>query len=182
MTPSKHGAALGEEPPEKIDCALARDASNTPHRPCRRQKHSLASATLSPKTHCWLAALVLCAALAAQHTAAAAPTQGQAAQQPNDSQGPVLSSFEVAQGAILLHFAHVEGSLRLRGRARECFQIAGADHIWFPADAHLVNGVVVVSTSLVQQPAEVLYNPGAAPTPVLSDGAGHLARAFHAGP
>ncbi|HEY1808444.1 MAG TPA: hypothetical protein VGG42_07760 [Acidobacteriaceae bacterium] len=73
-------------------------------------------------------------------------------------QGPTLSSSEIAQGAILLHFAHAEGGLCLKDRGRGTFQIAGADHHWFPADAHLVNGVVVVSTSLVQQPTAVRYS------------------------
>lgn len=76
---------------------------------------------------------------------------------PSGDQGPAPSSFEIAQGAILLHFTHADGGLRLEGAGREAFQIAGADHIWFPADAHLVNGVVVVSTSLVQQPTDVRY-------------------------
>lgn len=76
---------------------------------------------------------------------------------PAGDQGPALSSFEIAQGAILLHFTHADGGLRIEGVGREAFQIAGVDHIWFPADAHLVNGVVVVSTSLVQQPTAVRY-------------------------
>jgi hypothetical protein len=33
---------------------------------------------------------------------------------PADGQGPVLSSSEIAQGAILLHFTHADGGLRLK--------------------------------------------------------------------
>ncbi len=58
---------------------------------------------------------------------------------------------------MLLHFAHAQGGLLLKSPGRGAFEIAGADHIWFPAEAHLVNGVVVVSTSLVQQPTAVRY-------------------------
>jgi hypothetical protein len=76
---------------------------------------------------------------------------------PAGGQGPVLSSTEIAQGAMLLHFTHAEGGLVLKSSGRGVFEIAGADHIWFPAEAHLVNGVVVVSTSLVQQPTDVRY-------------------------
>ena len=72
-------------------------------------------------------------------------------------QGPVLSSTEIAQGAMLLRFSQADGGLLLKGSGRGAFEIAGADHIWFPAEAHLVNGVVVVSTSLVQQPTAVRY-------------------------
>lgn len=97
---------------------------------------------------------------------------------PAGDQGPALSSFEIAQGAILLHFTHADGGLRVEGAGREAFQIAGVDHIWFPADAHLVNGVVVVSTSLVQQPTAVRYawqGPAAAK---LFNGAGLPAAPF----
>ena len=77
---------------------------------------------------------------------------------PVEKQGPVLGSSEVAQGAMLLHFTNAVGGLLLRGSGRGAFEIAGADHVWFPAEAHLVNGVVVVSTSLVQQPKVVRYS------------------------
>lgn len=100
---------------------------------------------------------------------------------PVASQGPVLSSFEIAQGAILLHFTNAGDGLRLNGSGRNTFQIAGADHNWFPADAHLVNGVVVVSTSLVQQPTAVRYtwqDPAAA---TLFNSAGFPAAPFHTG-
>jgi hypothetical protein len=94
-------------------------------------------------------------------------------------QGPVLSSFEIAQGAILLHFTQTDGGLRIQGSGREAFQIAGADHIWFPADAHLVNGVVVVSTSLVQQPTAVRYTWHVTADARLFNGAGLPAAPFH---
>lgn len=84
-----------------------------------------------------------------------APREYQGA--PASAQGPMLSSTEIAQGAMLLHFANAEGGLVLKSSGRGAFEIAGADHIWFPAEAHLVNGVVVVSTSLVQQPTAVRY-------------------------
>jgi hypothetical protein len=108
------------------------------------------------------------------------PSSALAEQQgvPVDDQGPALSSFEIAQGAILLHFTHADGGLRLEGSGREAFQIAGADHIWFPADAHLVNGIVVVSTSLVQQPTAVRYTWQATAAARLFNGAGLRAAPF----
>jgi hypothetical protein len=109
-----------------------------------------------------LSALLLSlASLFAQQPAPANPDASPAAPErqgvPAGGQGPVLSSTEIAQGAMLLHFTHAEGGLVLKGSGRGVFEIAGADHIWFPAEAHLVNGVVVVSTSLVQQPTDVRY-------------------------
>jgi hypothetical protein len=101
--------------------------------------------------------------LAAQEPAQAAPAVG--------DRGPVLSSSEIQQGAILLHFAHADGGLRLDNPGRGAFEIAGADHVWFPAEAHLVNGIVVVSTSLVQQPIAVRYNWTNIKTAALFNGA-----------
>lgn len=97
---------------------------------------------------------------------------------PADGQGPALSSFEIAQGAILLHFTNADDGLRLNGSGRNAFQIAGADHRWFPADAHLVNGVVVVSTSLVQQPTVVRYTWQDRAAATLFNGAGLPAAPF----
>jgi hypothetical protein len=93
-------------------------------------------------------------------------------------QGPVLSSTEIAQGAMLLHFTHADGGLLLKGSGRGAFEIAGADHIWFPAEAHLVNGVVVVSTSLVQQPTDVRYTWSSLAAATLFNRAGEAAAPF----
>lgn len=71
--------------------------------------------------------------------------------------GPALASSEIQQGAILLHFINADGGLVLKSSGRGAFQIAGADHVWYPAEAHLVNDILVVSTSLVQQPTAVRY-------------------------
>jgi hypothetical protein len=93
--------------------------------------------------------------------------------------GPVLSSSEIAQGAMLLHFANTEGGLVLKSPGRGAFEIAGADHIWFPAEAHLVNGVVVVSTSLVQQPTAMRYTWSNLAAAKLFNNAGLPAAPFH---
>jgi len=94
------------------------------------------------------------------------------------NQSPVLSSSEMAQGAILLRFEHADRGLRLESSGRGTFEIAGADHIWFPAEAHLVNGVVVVSTSLVQQPIVVRYHWTSRKTAALFNGANLPAEPF----
>ena len=95
-----------------------------------------------------------------------------------ESSGPVLSSSEIARGAILLHFNHTESGLVLKTPGRGAFKIAGADHVWFPAEAHLVNGVVVVSTSLVQEPAAVRYDWSRSADAALFNSAGLPARSF----
>ena len=95
------------------------------------------------------------------------------------AQGPVLSSTEIAQGAMLLGFSQAEGGLLLKGSGRGAFEIAGADHIWFPAEAHLVNGVLVVSTSLVQQPTAVRYRWSSLAAATLFNQAGVPAAPFN---
>src|SRR5690348_1751969 len=43
---------------------------------------------------------------------------------PVGDHGPVLSSSEIAQGAMLLHFTHADGGLRVKGSGRGSFEIA----------------------------------------------------------
>lgn len=84
---------------------------------------------------------------------------------PVPDQGPTLVSSKIATSAILLSFSHADSGLVIRNNEPGAFQIAGADHKWVWADAHIVNGVVVVSSSLVQFPTAVRYawqsNPNA---------------------
>lgn len=96
-------------------------------------------------------------------------------------QGPVLSSSEITQGAMLLHFGLAAGGLHLQSSGRGAFEIAGADHVWFPAEAHLVNGVVVVSTSLVPQPTAVRYQWSSTKTAALFNDANLPAQPFQIG-
>lgn len=106
-----------------------------------------------------------------------APAEHQGA--PAGGQGPVLTSSEIQQGAILLHFTNAGGGLVLKTAGRGAFQLAGADHIWFPAEAHLVNGVVVVSTSLLQQPRAVRYAWSSLDAAVLFNRVGVPVAPFH---
>jgi len=93
-------------------------------------------------------------------------------------QGPTLISSEVATSAIRLRFSHEDGGLMIRGNAHGAFQIAGADRQWFWADAHIVDGVVVVSSSLVQFPTQVRYAWQSNPNATLFNGAGVPAAPF----
>lgn len=109
-------------------------------------------------------------------TAGTSAAESQA--RPASDPGPALRSFEVAQGAILLHFPPAMGDLLLKGPGRGAFQIAGSDGKWLPADAHLANGVVVVSTSLIQQPVKVSYRWQGIASAVLFDGKGLPVKPF----
>jgi sialate O-acetylesterase len=127
--------------------------------------------------------LLSLSSLVAQQPAASARvdpvnTPGEQSAGQAGGEGPVFSSSEIAQGAMLLHFIHADGGLLLKGSGRGVFEITGADHIWFPAEAHLVNGVVVVSTSLVQQPTAVRYTWSSPAAAVLFDSTGLPALPF----
>ncbi len=80
-------------------------------------------------------------------------------------EGPTFTSFDVLSMAIRLHFEHSEGGLVVKGDKPEEFEIAGDDHKWYWADAHVFGDTVVVSSSAVQNPKAVRYawqsNPAA---------------------
>jgi sialate O-acetylesterase len=81
------------------------------------------------------------------------------------SEGPAFTSFDVLSLAIRLHFAHAEGGLVIKGDKPDEFSIAGDDHKWYWADAHVFGDTVVVSSSAVPNPKAVRYawqsNPAA---------------------
>ncbi len=80
-------------------------------------------------------------------------------------EGPAFTSFDVLSLAIRLHVAHAEGGLVVKGDKPEEFSIAGDDHKWYWADAHVFGDTVVVSSSAVPNPKAVRYawqsNPAA---------------------
>lgn len=111
-----------------------------------------------------------------------APARDVAQQQPPNGQavpdqGPVLASYDHLTGAIRLHFAHAEDGLVLNYQPH-MFQIAGADRRWCWADAHAFGDVVIVSTSLVQNPVAVRYDWNVGAPSILFNKAGAPARPF----
>ena len=61
-------------------------------------------------------------------------------------------------------------------------KVAGADHVWFAAEAHLINGTVVVSSSLVQEPTAARYDWSSADAAALFNSAGFPAKPFRTDP
>jgi sialate O-acetylesterase len=93
-------------------------------------------------------------------------------------QGPTVDKVEKQAGCIRLHFAHADGGLVARSERLGQFQIAGADHKWIWADAHISGDYIIVSTSLVQNPVAVRYAWQANPMATLFNGAGLPAAPF----
>jgi sialate O-acetylesterase len=92
-------------------------------------------------------------------------------------QSPALVSYDKLGTAIRLHFAHADGGLVLNYQP-QAFQIAGADHQWHWADAHVFGDTVIVSTSLVQNPVAVRYDWQSNPPAILFNKAGLPAGPF----
>jgi len=92
--------------------------------------------------------------------------------------GPTLKSVERLPTSIRLHFFHTDGGLVAKGGKLEEFSIAGEDHKWFWADAHIEDDTVVVSSPKVANPKEVRYAWQSNPAATLFNGAGLPAAPF----
>jgi sialate O-acetylesterase len=92
--------------------------------------------------------------------------------------GPTLKSVERKQGAIKLHFDHIEGGLTARGGEPGEFSIAGDDRKWYWATARIEGDTIVVSCGSVPNPNEVRYAWQANPKATLFNGAGLPAAPF----
>ncbi len=87
--------------------------------------------------------------------------------------GPELRGFEVRGDAAILHFAHAEGGLDLRGEGRDrAFAVAGADRIWHWATPTLEGDTVVLRAAEVPAPVAVRYAWQSSPFTPLYNGAG----------
>jgi sialate O-acetylesterase len=83
-----------------------------------------------------------------------------------EADGPVFSWAERVGGSLRLHFDNADGGLEFRDsgtdRASEkdivsCFEIAGAQGNYFPAQAKIEGNTVVVRSDKVEQPVRVRY-------------------------
>jgi sialate O-acetylesterase len=92
--------------------------------------------------------------------------------------GPTLKSVERRPGSIRLRFTHSDRGLVVKGAKLEEFAIAGDDHKWYWADAHIEGNSVVVSSPSVPNPQEVRYAWQANPAATLFNGAGLPATSF----
>lgn len=87
-------------------------------------------------------------------------------------QGPTFKSLEHSPGAIKIRFTHAEGGLVASNGKVEEFSIAGKDHVWHWADAHLNGNTVIVSSPEVPNPEAVRYAWQSFPKVTLYNGAG----------
>ena len=70
--------------------------------------------------------------------------------------GPVLIEAVAEDGKVVLSFDYADGLKTSDGQALRCFEVAGQDERFVPAEAVIVDGKVVL-TSSVAEPAYVIY-------------------------
>jgi sialate O-acetylesterase len=92
--------------------------------------------------------------------------------------GPLPDGHEIRGSDIVLRFTHADGGLVAKGGELKGFVIAGDDKHWVRANASIVDGTVVVSSSDVPKPAAVRYAWANDPDCNLYNGAGLPASPF----
>jgi len=70
---------------------------------------------------------------------------------------PTYKKMVMKNDTVLVHFNHIPLGLTTYGKPITQFEVAGADQIFYPATAMLVNEVVKVFSEKVKQPVAVRY-------------------------
>lgn len=92
--------------------------------------------------------------------------------------GPVFDTATIEGDTVRVHFTSVNGGLKIHGDQLNEFALAGADGIWYPAQAKIDGDSVVVSDGQIKTPLAVSYAWSDAPVASLFDGASLPARPF----
>ena len=71
--------------------------------------------------------------------------------------GPVYKAMKKDADKITIEFTHADNGLTANGKELATFEIAGADHIFYPAIAKIVAGGVTVQSENVKEPVAVRY-------------------------
>jgi sialate O-acetylesterase len=72
-------------------------------------------------------------------------------------QSPIYKSFKIEKGRIRISFDYAPNGLMSKGGEPTEFQIAGADHKFYPAKARIDGNTVVVSAKEVKTPVAVRF-------------------------
>jgi sialate O-acetylesterase len=70
---------------------------------------------------------------------------------------PVYKAMEIKDSAIVISFDNVPNGITSFGKESNCFEIAGADKVFYPAKAILKQKSIVVSAPEVKNPVAVRY-------------------------
>ena len=92
--------------------------------------------------------------------------------------GPLYRTYRTEGTQVRLFFDHVQDGLTSGGEPLRFFTVAGADHVFHPAQAKIDDETVVVWSDEVPNPVAVRYAWGAADEPNLKNKAGLPAATF----
>lgn len=94
-----------------------------------------------------------------------------------EDSGPLYKSFTIEKNKAVISFDHSEG-LHSVGGDPSCFEIAGADNIYYPAKAKIKDGNVIIQSDKVKVPVKVRFAWRNTATPNLFNNAGLPASSF----
>lgn len=91
--------------------------------------------------------------------------------------GPLFRSMRVEGKNAIIEFDYAEG-LNVKGKSATCFEIAGEDQVFVPAEAKIKDDMVIVSAKNMKQPVAVRFAFSNTAQPNLFNAAGLPASAF----
>lgn len=94
-----------------------------------------------------------------------------------EDSGPLYKNMVIDKNKAIISFLHSEG-LHASGAKLTCFEIAGEDKVFYPADAKIKGEQVLVSSKKVKSPVVVRFAWTNTATPNLSNGANLPASCF----
>ena len=70
--------------------------------------------------------------------------------------GPLFKDFKVEKNKVIVSFDYAEG-LHFKNKISNQFELAGADGIFFPAEASIKNNQVILVSKKVENPVKVRF-------------------------
>lgn len=98
-------------------------------------------------------------------------------QQVADDSGPLFKEMVIEKNKAIISFTHADG-LHTEGDRPTCFEIAGEDNIFYPADAKIKDLQIIVQSKKVRVPVVVRFAWSNTATPNLFNGVNLPASCF----
>jgi sialate O-acetylesterase len=95
-----------------------------------------------------------------------------------EDSGPLFREMSIDKTKVIISFDHAEG-LYIKGEKPICFEIAGTDQIFYPAEAKIKDNKIILQSSAVKEPVSARFAWGNTSTPNLFNGAGLPASCFN---
>lgn len=74
-----------------------------------------------------------------------------------DYASPLYKAISIEGNRVIIRFDHAENGLTSFNKPMQCFEIAGKDKMFYPAQAAISGSAIVVSSALVKEPLAVRY-------------------------